>query len=155
MRSIGDICRIVGMKNDTKINGLLCEILTPLVKNTIPEHDGVAREAMRYGIRILGMDATGYARPENLAFEVSAHDRTYEAKRRACFIHATGDEEHENESAQEDMPTLDLPTTTMTSGIAPAEPNDTTIEPGGGSFGGGGGESSFDEPAPSDSSSSE
>jgi len=93
MRSIGDICRIIGMKNDTKMNGHLCEILTDLVKNIVPEADGVEREAMRYGIRIIGMVATGYVRPENLHLEISAHDRAYDVRRRAAFIHSTGWEE--------------------------------------------------------------
>jgi hypothetical protein len=63
----GDIAIVHGLQYDTAMNGEYVEIRTALVENTVPEHDGVRRTALRYGCEVIRTNQTGYIRPEHLA----------------------------------------------------------------------------------------
>lgn len=127
MRRIGDICKIVGLTRDSKLNGTLCEILTPLAMTEVPEADGVTRKAMRYGIRVIGIGSTGYARPENLSIECTVSSREYAAFKRAANIHNIGTEEPETPAVSHDV------VVNLTGNEAATQMGEiaTVVEPGG------------------------
>lgn len=74
----GDCAKVLGLRNDTRLNNRFVEIVTGAVEQEALEWDGVRRKALRHGVRVIGSDATFYVKVDNLVpseYSVSAIER--------------------------------------------------------------------------------
>ena len=90
--AVGDFAKVVGLQQDTTLNGRHVEIIRALAETTVLEKDGVQRTAPRYGVAfVTAPERMGYMKPENLERVESTYPT--ESTRRAIWIHETGMEE--------------------------------------------------------------